>query len=151
MPLFSDQDQSQIKEIFQQLDQDVTVELFTQKQSVLTIPGREPVSELNATANQLMEELAALSDKLHVNTYDQRDDRAVFEERKIERVPSVIVGRDATRTARFVGLISGYEFATLIQDIVDISTGRIELSEENQSKLRDLQEDVHIQVFVTPT
>lgn len=151
MPLFSAQDEAQIKELFQQLEQDVNIELFTQKQTLLTIPGREQVSELCSTANQLMQELTSLSDKLHLNVYDLRDDDAKLEERQIDRIPSVLLGSDHAWPARFLGLVSGYEFATLIQDIIDLSTNNIELSEENQAKLKNLQEDVHIRVFVTPT
>ena len=52
---------------------------------------------------------------------------------------------------RFLGLPAGYEFSTLVADIVDVSTGNIALSEATQEELRGLEQDLHLQVFVTPT
>ena len=53
--------------------------------------------------------------------------------------------------ARFLGVVAGHEFSTLIQDILDLSTNTIELSDETKEILSGLEEDVHLQVFVTPT
>ena len=52
---------------------------------------------------------------------------------------------------RFLGLPAGYEFSTLVADIVDVSTGTVGLSEAAQAELRGLDQDLHLQVFVTPT
>ncbi len=46
---------------------------------------------------------------------------------------------------------SGYEFTTLIRDILMVSTQMTELSEESLRKLEAINTPVHIQVFVTPT
>jgi hypothetical protein len=42
-------------------------------------------------------------------------------------------------------------FPTLIADIVDVSTANVSLSETTQTELRGLEQDLHLQVFVTPT
>jgi len=52
---------------------------------------------------------------------------------------------------RFFGIPSGYEFGSLIEDIVDMSRGETSLSPESKQKLAALTSDIHIQVFVTPT
>ena len=52
---------------------------------------------------------------------------------------------------RFFGLPSGYEFASLIEDIIDVGAGSSDLPADTVEALRGLQKDVHIQVFVTPT
>ncbi len=57
----------------------------------------------------------------------------------------------APGAVRFLGLPAGYEFSTLIADIVDASTGQLALSEATQDELRALDQDLHLQVFVTPT
>jgi hypothetical protein len=52
---------------------------------------------------------------------------------------------------RFLGLPAGYEFSTLAADLVDLSTGHVDLSAPAQAELRELAQDVHLQVFVPPT
>ena len=52
---------------------------------------------------------------------------------------------------RFFGLPSGYEFATLLEDLVDVSRRRTRLSEATREALERLPEPLHLQVFVTPT
>lgn len=152
MALFSPQEETQLREMFsQQMVNDVTIMLFTQRETRLAVPGLEQQTELCTAANRILEEVAALSDKLHLEVYDYRADAETLRAHDIERVPSVILGSDGARPARFQGVVSGYEFATLVQDIVDLSTGNIELSEQSQARLQGLQEDLHIQVFVTPT
>ncbi|MGE3272992.1 MAG: thioredoxin family protein [Chloroflexota bacterium] len=51
---------------------------------------------------------------------------------------------------RFLGLPGGYEFSTLIADIVDVSRSRSDLSAATVEAIRAIDEAVHIQVFVTP-
>jgi len=52
---------------------------------------------------------------------------------------------------RFYGLPSGYEFTSLVEDIVDVSRGETSLSAESQAILAQIGEPLHLQVFVTPT
>ena len=52
---------------------------------------------------------------------------------------------------RFYGIPSGYEFASLLQAIRTVASGQPQLAEETLEFLRQLEEPVHIQVFVTPT
>lgn len=54
-------------------------------------------------------------------------------------------------SVRFLGLPSGYEFSTLLADVVDVSKGRTDLSEATRAAVRAIDQPVHIQVFVTPT
>lgn len=152
MAVLSPQDETYLRQAFEtELVDDVTIALFTQPTTRLTIPGQERNTAAFESANQIMEELAALSDKIHLEVYDHRSDKAKLQEYGIQRVPAAVVGIGELRPARFFGVIAGYEFSTLIQDIIDVSKGDIALSEETQQVLRDLQADVHIQVFVTPT
>ena len=53
--------------------------------------------------------------------------------------------------ARFLGAPAGHEFGVLIQDIIDLSQEQIELSDATKQYLSSLTEDVHLQVFTTPT
>ena len=52
---------------------------------------------------------------------------------------------------RFFGMPSGYEFASLVEAIVDTSRGRTRLSDATRAALAALRAPLHFQVFVTPT
>ncbi len=152
MPLLSPEDTKYLHEMFQQqLTGDVTITLFTQKQSLLLVPGQEPLQESCKQANEIVAEVAVLSDKIHVEIYDVKADGDQFRTRGVERIPAILLGSGDRRPARFFGVTSGYEFSTLVQDIIDISTENLELTEETLQWARDLKDDVPLQVFTTPT
>lgn len=150
MPYIPDEDQQFLREQFSEhMEQQVTVLLFTKKPSVLFIPGTPDTSQLQQT-QELLEEVASLSDKLAIEVYDYVNDGEITRQHKVDKIPAVLLQSDGT-ALRFFGTPAGYEFSTLIQDIFDLSTGNIELAEETQEYLRNLDHDIHIQVFVTPT
>ena len=60
-------------------------------------------------------------------------------------------GTERRGLVRFLGLPAGYEFMTLIEDLVDISRGQTRLSDATRQAVARLPEPVHLQVFVTPT
>lgn len=152
MPLLSDKDATYLREVFaQQLVNPVTVTLFTQKSTLLTVPGHEQETEYCRQANEIVQEVAALTDKITVETYDVRTDAAQFAAYGIERIPAILLGAGDDRPARFFGVTAGYEFSTFVQDLLDISNGNIELTEATLEYVRGLTSDVHIQVFSTPT
>ena len=52
---------------------------------------------------------------------------------------------------RFYGIPSGYEFTSLLEDIIDVSKGDSGLSEASKALVKEIKQPVHLQVFVTPT
>ena len=52
---------------------------------------------------------------------------------------------------RFFGIPSGYEFSSLIEDIMVVSKDRTDLTDETRQRLKKLSRPVHIQVFVSVT
>jgi alkyl hydroperoxide reductase subunit AhpF len=159
MPFLSEADQDQLRSIFaEQLDRKVRLRVLTQPPSKLYVPGQQLCASC-AEAEPFARELATLSDKLEVVVHNVQEEPAVAEQYAIRELPAILlepVGEDeagtpAQGTIRFLGLPAGYEFSTLIMDLVDVSTGRVELSEAGQAEVRGLDQDVHLQVFVTPT
>lgn len=61
-----------------------------------------------------------------------------------------IASQERDTNVRFVGLPGGYEFSTLMADIVDVSRGRTSLSAATVEAVQAIQTPVHLQVFVTP-
>jgi glutaredoxin-like protein len=63
---------------------------------------------------------------------------------------TVATAVELAANVRFLGLPGGYEFSTLLADIVDVSKDRTDLSEAARAVVRAIETPVHIQVFVTP-
>jgi alkyl hydroperoxide reductase subunit AhpF len=156
MPFLSEADQDQLKDLFSnQMETSVRLRVLTKPTSKLYIPGQQLCASC-AEAEPFVHELAALSNKLEVVVHDVHAEPAVAEQYSISgTLPAILVEPvedGATRGAiRFLGLPAGYEFSTLISDIVDVSNGSVSVSEITQQELRALDQDVHLQVFVTPT
>jgi hypothetical protein len=163
MPFLSEADQDQLKDIFsEQIRQPVRLRVLTKPTSKLYIPGQQLCASCSE-AEPFVRELAALSDKLEVVVHDVQAEPAVAEQYAVDsELPIILVepvpeadseaGASATSGAiRFLGLPAGYEFSTLVADIVDVSSGTVALSEATQAELRGLDQDLHLQVFVTPT
>jgi hypothetical protein len=202
MPLISPTDQDKLRDRFAQaLERDVRLVLFAEPPSGLFIPGRQE-SQTGRTAQQLMEEVAALSPKLHLEVHNLRGDPEVAQAFGVERSPALILlpadasgsaseagadearqtgshadgqpgAQDASATpsptevpagaqatappspgtgaVRFFGLPSGYEFMTLVEDLVDLSAGHTRLASATRQAVAAFTAPVHLQVFVTPT
>jgi glutaredoxin-like protein len=82
-------------------------------------------------------------------------DAEVVETYGIDKVPAVAIVRDGETPTdygiRLYGIPSGYEFSTLIEDIVMVSRGDPGLTPQTLAELEKLNGPVNIQVFVTPT
>jgi alkyl hydroperoxide reductase subunit AhpF len=99
----------------------------------------------------LLEELAGISEKLHVTVKDFVRDEQEAQNLGITRIPAFIVQGHTKGVLRYFGVPAGYEFSTLIEDLIDVSKGTTNLSEKTREALATVNQDVHIQVFVTPT
>ena len=105
---------------------------------------------------QLVEEVSAISDKLHMSIYDLQDHAELARQYHVSMTPGlVIAGKEADRIIdygiRYAGIPSGYEFSSLIQDLVLVSGRDSGLAAETRAVLAELNKPVHLQVFVTPT
>lgn len=150
MPLISTQDQDTIRTIFsEKLTGDVNVTYFTQRESGMIVPGQE--CEYCKETRELLEEVSSLSEHVHLNTRDFVRDDAEAQRMEIERIPAFVLEGESKGKVRYFGIPAGYEFSSLIEDLIDVSTGQVELSDTTRHALEGLQQDVHIQVFVTPT
>ena len=153
MPMISQADQDYIRSYFaEKLTEDVTVELFTQPRSrVVLISGGDEECQYCEETQQLLEEVAGLSERIELVVHDVRANPDVKRERGIEQVPAIVFKGKTRGTARFFGIPAGNEFRNLIDGIVEAGTGESGLSAPTREALAGLQEDVHLRVFVTPT
>jgi glutaredoxin-like protein len=151
--LVSDEDREFLKKHFEEgLADPVKLVFFTQRESPLFIPGAHAQEcAYCRETRQLLEEVASLSDKLEVESHDFVSEKDLADAYGIDKIPATIVSARGEQNVRFFGIPSGYEFATLIQAIVDVSQRSSNLSPRAKNVLSKLDEDVHLQVLVTPT
>ena len=151
MALIADRDQQTIRQHFAaNLAGDVEIVLFTERESSILVPRMQPCETCKDT-EELLAEVAALSDQLTLTVHDlqaARDEAAAY---GIDRVPAFVLKGAARGQVRFFGIPSGYEFSALIADLIDTSKGVTDLSEETRAYLNSLTEDINIKVFTTPT
>ncbi len=153
MALLSANVADQVRALFtDNLQEPVTIELFTRKRSLLTIPGQTECPYCEET-EQLLNEVAGLSPKLSLTVHDLRTEPQAGADEGVtaDLVPTIVLHGQGRGKVRFMGIPAGNEFSTLIQDIVDLSKGTTSLSTATREDLENLTGDVHIRVFVTPT
>ena len=142
MALISDDVAAQLREEFARLKEPVRLAVFSQ---ALADPESEQV-------RRLVEDLAALDPRITAESYNFVLDTARVEELKIQRIPAIaVLGAEKDHGIRMYGLPSGYEFGSLVDAILDVSSGESGLSEATRTALADLASPVHLQVFSTPT
>ena len=151
MAFLSPETQTEIKKIFEELAGDVRLLFFTQHDSPLIIPNQEYCPTCKDTRT-LLEEVVALSEKLHLEIHEVSANSEIAREYGIDRVPALILTADGVKgKVRYFGLPSGYEFSVLLGSLVDVSKAESDLSEDTMKVLDTLDKDLHFQVFVTPT
>ncbi len=107
-------------------------------------------------ADRLLEEIAALSSRIHLSKYDLELDVEAAKKFNVSLAPSLVVagighGDLVDYGIRFSGIPAGYEFGSLIQAILMVSQGDSGLEPAIRTQLKDLKKPVHLRVFVTPT
>ena len=105
---------------------------------------------------KLVEEVAALSEKLSLSIYDLDSDADAAFRYQMDKAPGIVIAAkdgDAVTDLgiRYAGIPSGHEFSSFIQDILSASARDSGLSAATKSFLQALTHPVHLQVFVTPT
>jgi alkyl hydroperoxide reductase subunit AhpF len=142
MTLLRDDVVAQLKGEFQKLTNPVRLVVFSQ---AMADPESEQVS-------RLVGELAALDDRLTAEPANFVLDQERVQQLKVARTPAIaVLGQTQDHGVRFYGLPSGYEFGTLVDAILDVSSGDSGLSETTRAALAQLARPVHVQVFSTPT
>lgn len=141
MAILSEKVRQQIQEQLKEMTEPVKLVHFTQ----------EIGCELCPQIQQLLEELVSLSHKLSLEIFNFQIDKQKTAHYRVDKVPATIVEGQKDYGIRFYGLPAGYEFAVLLQDIIQVSHGKSGLSPVSIEKLRSLSAPTHLEVFVTPT
>jgi alkyl hydroperoxide reductase subunit AhpF len=142
MAFLTPQNEQEVRRAFATLRDPVKLVVFSQSLTA---------AELCAENEQLVREVAALSDTITVEVLNPAIDREQAERYGVDRVPAIVVEGARDYGLRFYGVPMGYEFGNLVDAIVLASTGEAALSDETKATLAGLATDVDIKVFSTPT
>lgn len=117
----------------------------------LAVFTQEFECEFCKETRELVEETASISDKIEAEIYDFLKDRDKAEELKIDKIPAIAILGEKDYGIRFYGIPAGFEYATLIEDIIMVSNKATNLSKGTKEALASIEKPIKIQVFVTLT
>ena len=131
----------------------VSLVFFTQEPSRLIVPNQLLGQECLycKETRQLLEEVSSLSEKITIMIFDFTADQDQAAAYGVDKLPALVIKGEQDYGVRFFGIPSGYEYMSLIEAIIDVSRGQTGLKADTRQALKDLDKDVRIQVFVTPT
>jgi glutaredoxin-like protein len=142
MGFLSEADKNEIRAMFAEMVHPVKIINFTQ--TLECTYCRE--------TRQILEEVAELSDLITLEVLNHMENKEKADSYGIEdKIPAIIIEGDKDYGIRYYGIPSGYEFSTLLEDIIMVSKRDSGLKPETKAKLATLVKPVHIKVFVTPT
>jgi len=141
MAYLTEKDQQFVKNMFENLDKPIKIIMFTQ----------ELECQYCRETKQILEEVSSLSEKIDLQVYNFQIDKEMVKKYGIDKIPATVIEGDDDYGIRYYGIPSGYEFSSLLEDIVDVSKNDSGLSEEARKALAKIDQPVHLQVFVTPT
>ena len=100
---------------------------------------------------ELLEEISGLSEKIYLEIYDLEKDSEKALSFGIEKAPGIaLLNEEKDFGIRFFGLPSGTEFTVFIDDILDVSAGRVKFTDELTAELSRITSPAHLQVMISP-
>ena len=141
MALLSDRDARDVRTQFATLSGPVTLVNFTQ----------ELACQYCRETEQLLKEVASLSDRITLEVYNFQLDKAPVAQYRVDKIPATVVAGAKDYGIRFYGIPLGYEFSAFLAAINDVSRGGTDLTAESRAALAEIVQPVHLQVFSTPT
>jgi glutaredoxin-like protein len=133
------------RHLAQRLTAPVTMHFFQQP---ATRPGGAADGLACGETLDLLEEVAALSDRLRLEVHDVESEAALG--LGVSRVPATVLVGAARGRVRWLGLPTGHELGALLGDLIDVSAGATSLRAASRRALAGLRRDLRLSVFVTP-
>ena len=141
MPFLEERDRQTVRDRLKDLPDPVKLINFTQ----------ELECQYCRETRNLLGEVVELSDQLSLEVYNFQIDKDKVEQYRIDKIPATVIEGAKDYGIRYYGIPAGYEFASVLEDIISVSQGESGLSAKSKDKIQTITEPVHIQVFVTPT
>jgi glutaredoxin-like protein len=167
MALLGEEDRAILEERFsQEMDREVELLFFSRgsyhQQEVIEFPAemagedQDLIPQACGISYQLYREVAALSPRLTLTLQDLDTPAGLQAALDLGLDPLMLPAmafraESMAGRSRFLGIPVGYEFATLIENVIDLSRNASNLSSETRAALAALNQPAQIRVFVTPT
>lgn len=137
--LLNEEVQNQLKQVFEELKNSVTMVLFT---------SEEDCESCETTLN-LLTEVSQLSDKLNLRVYDLKSEEA--KKYDIDLAPSFVLldHNDEYHRVKFNGIPAGHEINSFISALIEMSGAESEVPAELLERIQKIDKPVNIKVFVT--
>ncbi len=142
--VITQEEKERLREIFQEVPQGTKILFFTQSVNCPTCPSMDRLAQAISEASD---------GKIKVETYNFVQDKDKVEKFKVDKVPAFVF-TDENETDYgivFYGLPIGYEFITLVETLKMIASKSHGLSPRTLQFLNELDKNLDIMVFVTPT
>ena len=144
--LLNEQVTGQIRQAFSNLTDPVHILYF----------GTKEECQYCGETQQLLTEISELDERIRLSIYDLQADSMLAAEFNVDKAPAIVIAvKEGEKILdlgiQFSGIPAGYEFSTLITDILLASKRDSGLSAETRDFLKSLSKPIHLQVFVTPT
>ena len=143
MSLFRPDEEQAVPELFGALERDVELVLVLGPEET-PLPGAGDI-DFGTEAQTLLEALAGLGERVTLRVTDEP-------ELEVERFPAICVLADGSDTRiRYYGLPWGYELASIVGAVLEAGRLTSSLSPETLELLDSLEQDVSLEIYVTPT
>ncbi len=116
---------------------------------VFVDPNDNEHKEYSDFTVQISRELAELTDKINVRVYEKGSPEC--EKYGVSRFPTVLIDPDSGYRIRYTGAPAGQEGWGFVETIILVSRDESTLSPVSEEKLKSLNKNVKIQVYVTPS
>lgn len=126
-------------------------ELSVMKENIKILLFKSGDDVYSKDGEEILKTLAENVEKISFEVYDSNSEEA--KKYDLKKYPAIVFldEKGSDFKIRFYGIPYGYEYTTLIETIKMISTKNTSLSEEILKKVKNIDKDVTIKVFVTPT
>lgn len=140
MKLITEEIKTQLEGIFSEMKEAVTIAVFTKE---------APCNTCQETV-EFMEEIAEVSDQIHLAKYSETD-TALVEAYHIEMYPSIVLlnSEGKYNGVKFNGMPAGHEFNSFIPALLETGGLSQDLPETLKAQIDAIDKPVNIKVFVT--
>lgn len=139
--LLSPEARVELRQLLTKLVDDVKITLFTQETPCQTC----------ADQRRLLEEVVGMSQKIKLTILDLVNDGERARERGVNKVPATLLDGRREYGICFYGITGGYEFTSLIDAIIMVSTGVSSLDDRVESLIKGIKKPAHVEVMTTLT
>lgn len=148
--MFSPQEELEIRSRLSEIVHDVKMVLFANPSRRIILLSGATGDEASEETEKLVRAVAELSGKLKLEVHDPQANPELMQQYGVTEVPALILEGDRDYGIRYLGTPGGYEFASLLEDLVAIGKRASGLSDESRALVQTLVEPLDLKVFVTP-